>query len=590
MVDILLMASDRKLLFFSVMIIILLTGGFFIKQLLYARKILALQEELVQETLKGMSTEQKIGQLIHVGMPGKAMSPAILKELQEHYAGGVILFAANMQDKAQLSSLTKSLQEAALDATGIPLLISTDQEGGRVKRVGQWGVEQFPSAMAMGQADEVMLTEAVGFFTGLRLRELGIQVVLAPTLDINNNPENPVINTRSFGSDRAMVVRHGVALDRGLRKSGSLGSIKHFPGHGDTDTDSHLALPIIEKSLAELKEFELIPFEEAILQGAELVMSAHILFPALDKERPATLSPAVINGLLRTDLGFQGLVITDAMEMDAIDQNYSTERAAVMALQAGADILLLTSRGEVSDRMFNGVKDAIDSGELSMEQVDQSVLRQLRIKLNRGLFHEMKAPATLKEKYTDLQDIELLRQEQLQAEIARYAKMFPEGEPQINKIVSELSIKSLQKPFSGLNDSEQKSIILVTKPGSWKEFCPSKIKCVENWSMALTEAQSLKQATILLPLSKSRLKDWRSKVKAVKDLPVSLIGLYDDNPFLEISIPENGAVLASFSSTKASRAALVEKVVSGAGADVANLVSATAENAFQQDSINEFAP
>ena len=139
-------------------------------------------------------------------------------------------------------------------------------------------------------------------------------------------------------------------------------------------------------------------------------MSAHILFPALDKERPATLSPAVINGLLRTDLGFQGLVITDAMEMDAIDQNYSTERAAVMALQAGADILLLTSRGEVSDRMFNGVKDAIDSGELSMEQVDQSVLRQLRIKLNRGLFHEMKAHATLKEKYTDLQDIELLRQ------------------------------------------------------------------------------------------------------------------------------------------------------------------------------------
>lgn len=584
------MASDRKLLFFSVMIIIFLTGGFFIKQLLYARKILALQEELVQETLKSMSIEQKIGQLIHVGMPGKAMSPAILKELQEHYAGGVILFAANMQDKAQLSSLTKSLQEAALDATGIPLLISTDQEGGRVKRVGQWGVEQFPSAMAMGQADEVMLTEAVGFFTGLRLRELGIQVVLAPTLDINNNPENPVINTRSFGSDRAMVVRHGVALDRGLRKSGSLGSIKHFPGHGDTDTDSHLALPIIEKSLAELKDFELIPFEEAILQGAELVMSAHILFPALDKERPATLSPAVINGLLRTDLRFQGLVITDAMEMDAIDQNYSTERAAVMALQAGADILLLTSRGEVSDRMFNGVKDAIDSGELSMEQVDQSVLRQLRIKLNRGLFHEMQAPASLKEKYTDLQDIELLRQEQLQAELARYAKMFPEGESQINKIVSELSIKSLQKPFAGLNDSEQRGIILVAKPGSWKEFCTSKIKCVETWSSALNEAENQKQATILVPLSKSRLKDWSLKVKAVESLPVNLIGLYDDNPFLEITIPGNGAVLASFSSTKASRAALVEKIISGEGADVANLVSSTTENAFQQDSINEFAP
>jgi beta-N-acetylhexosaminidase len=583
------MASDRKLLFFSVMIIIVLTGVFFVKQLLYAKKIIELQEELVQETLRSMTKEQKIGQLIHVGMPGKAMSPAILKELQEHYAGGVILFAANMQDKDQLSSLTKSLQEAALDATGIPLLISTDQEGGRVKRVGQWGVEQFPSAMAIGQADEVMLTEAVGFFTGLRLRELGIQVVLAPTLDINNNPENPVINTRSFGSDRAMVVRHGVALDRGLRKSGSLGSIKHFPGHGDTDTDSHLALPIIEKNLKELKEFELIPFEEAILQGAELVMSAHILFPALDKKRPATLSPAIINGLLRTDLGFQGLVITDAMEMDAIDQNYSTERAAVMALQAGSDILLLTSRGEVSDRMFNGVKEAIDSGELSMEQVNQSVLRQLRIKLNRGLFHEFKAPTSLKEKYTDLKEIENLRVEQLNSEIKHYSKMFPAGESQINQIVSELSIKSLQKPFSGLNDAGRKNIIFVTKPIYWKQFCTEAINCVESWGEALKIAGE-EAKIIVVPLSKNRLKDWSRKVKTVQNLPITLIGLYDDNPFLEISIPEKGAVLASFSSTKESRAALLQKVISGSAADVANLVSGQTESTFQQDSINEFAP
>ncbi|MBP9889243.1 MAG: glycoside hydrolase family 3 protein, partial [Leptospiraceae bacterium] len=249
------------------------------------------------EIVSKMTDEEKAGQVIHIAIPKNYLDEVAISELQKVRPGGVILFGVNVGKKKEIRALTKGLQLEMKNLNSPPLFISIDQEGGRVVRVEK-GVTSFPGALAIGQTKNPSYAFNAGLITSYELNKLGINLLLAPVLDVNNNPENPVINTRSFG----MTLDAGdlaISFERGARLGGAIPVIKHFPGHGDTNVDSHLGLPVIEKTEAELLDFELIPFQKSIQEGAKAVMSAHIIYPNLDKKYPSTLSKKILTDILR---------------------------------------------------------------------------------------------------------------------------------------------------------------------------------------------------------------------------------------------------------------------------------------------------
>lgn len=334
------------------------------------------------DVLRHMSIERQIGQLLMIGFPGKKATANVLELIQSGYVGGVILFTRNLGAPQQIIRLTTTLQEAARAAGyPFPLLIATDQENGIVRRTGS-GVTSFPGNMALGALNSVAATEAVARATGDELRALGITMNLAPVVDISNNPANPVIGVRSFGADPEMVARMGAAAVRGYRAAGVVGTIKHFPGHGDTEVDSHLALPSVPHDIQRLEAVELVPFRRAIATGAEAVMTAHVAMPAItgSSTLPATLAPDVIRGLLRTHLNFEGVVITDCLEMRAISSSVGIASGAVQALNAGADIVLISHRYDRQMTGLTAICAAVEQGEISAETIRAAAERVLRLK------------------------------------------------------------------------------------------------------------------------------------------------------------------------------------------------------------------
>jgi beta-N-acetylhexosaminidase len=269
-------------------------------------------------------------------------------------------------------------------AANVPLLIAADLESGPGMRIR--GGAAFPGNMALGATDRELDAYEVGRVTALEGRAVGIQLDFAPVVDVNNNPGNPIINVRSFGQNPRRVAELADAFIRGLREHGMLSTAKHFPGHGDTNTDSHMALPLITADRARLDSVELVPFRAAVRQGTDAVMTAHIALAGLDgaPTPPATLSPFVLDTLLRRDLGFAGLVVTDALNMGAIVSRYGAAQAAVMALEAGADILLMPADPGAA---IDAVVDAVARGEISESRLDSSVARVVAAKARVGLFH-----------------------------------------------------------------------------------------------------------------------------------------------------------------------------------------------------------
>ncbi len=336
-----------------------------------------------------MTLEEQIGQLLVVGFWGTTATPEIVDLIQNYHAGSIILFSRNVQDAQQVLELTHSLQMIAKAAgQRSPLLIAIDQENGMVQRLGQ-GTTLFPGNMALGAIGSEQIAYDVAQATGRELKALGINMNLAPVVDVNNNPTNPVIGVRSFGEDPHQVARLGAAAVKGYRAGGVIATLKHFPGHGDTAVDSHLALPTIPYTLERLEEIELIPFRSGIEAGADSVMIAHISFPdMLDKSAfyarqdvlPATVSPAVVQGLLREKLGFEGVIISDCLEMKAIADTIGTERGAVMALQAGIDLALVSHTYMRQRGSVEAIQSAVQTGELSPEVVRQAAERVLRLK------------------------------------------------------------------------------------------------------------------------------------------------------------------------------------------------------------------
>ena len=346
----------------------------------------ALTDAEIEATLNRMSIDEKIGQLLIVGIGGKQVSQVAKAHITKRFAGGIILFRRNIQSPQQVANLTTELQQVAVQTpNAIPLFIAIDQEGGIVTRLKK-GATVFPGNLALGATRSESLAEKAGEITALELAAVGINLNFAPVMDINTNPRNPVIGVRAYGDSPMLVSQLGTAYIRGLQANGVLATAKHFPGHGDTHVDSHKKLPTVGHDEERMNAVELAPFRAAIEARVAAMMSAHILYPALDADTPATLSHRVLTGLLREQLGFEGLIITDDLEMQAIDAHYQTGNAAVMAIQAGADIVMVPWSLKKQQQAYNALRNAVKRGKISVSRLNQSVQRILKTKNDFGLF------------------------------------------------------------------------------------------------------------------------------------------------------------------------------------------------------------
>nr|WP_245252242.1 beta-N-acetylhexosaminidase [Paenibacillus sediminis] len=332
-----------------------------------------------------MNLRQKIGQMLLCGFEGTEVTNELKRFIEEQQIGGVIYFARNVESAQQVARLTEQLQDIAVRSGNVPLWISIDQEGGMVARITE-GITLMPGNMAVAAAGSLDSAYKLANLSGKELRELGINMNFAPVLDVNNNPGNPVIGVRSFGESAESAAEYGARMVHGYQDAGVAATAKHFPGHGDTDVDSHLDLPTIAHSWDRVERIELVPFKRAIQEGVDAMMSAHIYFPALEtKKLPATLSHAILTGLLRERLGYKGIIMTDCMEMNAIAEHYGTVQASVMAIEAGADIVLVSHTPELQIGAIEAIERAVQEGQISEDRINASVTRVLALKAKRGI-------------------------------------------------------------------------------------------------------------------------------------------------------------------------------------------------------------
>lgn len=325
-------------------------------------------------------TVRKVGQRFMVGFRGHEASRDVKRLIRDFGAGSVILFARNVDAPEQLAELVRELQETARDAGhDLPLLVAVDQEGGRVARLKEpW--TRWPPLRAVGQAGSEDHARGMGAALAEELRACGIRCDFAPVMDVDTNPNNPVIGDRSFGGDPEQVGRLGVAMIRGLQEKGVAACAKHFPGHGDTDVDSHLELPAVDHSLSRLHDVELRPFQKAVEAGVAAVMSAHVVVRELDDKLPATLSPRVIDELLRKQLKFEGVVFTDDMDMKAVAKHWPPAQAALLAAKAGCDVLSYCASHDAQVEALEGLIRAHEAQEISTVAMDDACERVKRLK------------------------------------------------------------------------------------------------------------------------------------------------------------------------------------------------------------------
>jgi beta-N-acetylhexosaminidase len=317
-----------------------------------------------------MSLDREVSSLFCIGFHGTSPSPEVL-ELLRRGVHGVILFARNVESAEQVATLAAELKRAA----GRPLLVAIDQEGGRVARLrAPQGFTELPPMRALGESGDEALAREVGALLGRELRAVGVDQDYAPVVDVDTNPANPVIGDRAFSRDPAAVGRLGAALAAGLQAEGVAACAKHFPGHGDTSQDSHKDLPRLPHDLARLREVELAPFRTLARAGVAAVMTAHVVFEALDPRRPATLSPEVMR-LLRDEVGFRGCAVSDDLEMKAVAEHFPLEEAAPGAVLAGVDALLVCHRADVQHRAIDLVRIAAEDGRIPRERLAEARAR-----------------------------------------------------------------------------------------------------------------------------------------------------------------------------------------------------------------------
>ncbi len=491
--------------------------------------------DFAAKQVRKMSVDEKVGQLIHVGINARfanQQSP-FYKDLHRHVVenkiGGVIFFGAPIYETTHLAN---RMQEAAK----IPLLMSLDAETGIGMRFED--ATNFPWAMAVAATGEPEFARRMGVVTGREARAIGIQHVYAPVLDVNNNAANPVINVRSFGEDPEDVARFGVAFAQGVQSQKVIATAKHFPGHGDTSVDSHRGLPIIELPRERLNSVELVPFKRAVDAGIGSIMIAHIALPQIDSEQvkplkeykggdaehgaeivsesafvPATLSAKVQTDLLRKEMGFKGLIVSDAMSMSGLTLYFTQEEAGVRAFLAGTDIL---EKPADVDAMLRGLKAAVASGRIPMSRLDESVTRQLAWKHELGLF---------KEQITPLEQIDQVV-----------------SSPDVTALTDEIATRAITLVRSGENalplDRSKKIAVVGISNG----FDGGNVMNPLNGAL---RASGLQFTQAYLQENSLR-QNVEAARKAVSEADVVVVGLYGrvrSGAKNSVGIPENGAAL-----------------------------------------------
>lgn len=347
-------------------------------------------EKWVQQTLAKMTLEEKLGQMVMVYYWGRFTSTEdpdfreLLREVKDQHIGGLILQAQRTPTGVERSQVypTAALSNELQSAAKVPLLVAADFENGTAMRLADG--TSLPSAMAVAATGDPRDAFTMGKITAIEARAAGLNWIFAPVADVNDNPDNPIINTRSFGEDPARVAKFVAQFIRGVQENGAMATAKHFPGHGDVNTDSHVSVPVVPGDLAELNRVELVPFRAAIAAEVGAVMSGHLVVPALEPDRnvPATLSPRILTDLLRKKMGFDGIEVTDALDMAGVTAIDSPPNVAVRAINAGIDVLLIPPN---PDAAIAAMKQAVESGELPITKVNQAVLRILRAKARLNL-------------------------------------------------------------------------------------------------------------------------------------------------------------------------------------------------------------
>lgn len=335
-------------------------------------------EGSAEEILKKMSLAEKAGQMVIVGLEGTVVNNDIEKMITDYHVGGIILFRRNIVDSSQLLDLLNSLKETNAK-NRLPLFLSVDEEGGRVSRLPA-DLLEMPEARLVGEVNDAGFAYQTGLLLAERLKIFGFNLNFAPVLDINSNPFNPVIGSRAYGNNPDVVTRIGIQTAKGLRDGGIIPVVKHFPGHGDTDVDSHVGLPVLDFNLERLKTFQLQPFMAAIDINIEAVMTAHILLPRIDNQYPASLSEKTVTEILKEQLNFNGIAVTDDLTMGAISNYFPIEQAVVQAVKAGNDLLLVCHDVKTQYSALEGLIEAVESGEIAEERINSSVLKIIRLK------------------------------------------------------------------------------------------------------------------------------------------------------------------------------------------------------------------
>lgn len=332
----------------------------------------------IQATIDKMSLKEKIGQLVMVGVDSTSMDRRIKKLIQQQHVSGAILFTKNLESVQQAKQLINNLKKSNANNPA-SLFIGIDEEGGRVSRMPEEFLST-PASREIGDSADLNWAYHTGQVIAMKVASLGFNINFAPVLDIDSNSNNPVIGDRSFGSSPAKVSDFGITQMKGMQSEQVISVVKHFPGHGDTTSDSHIQLPTIDHPKSRLMQVELLPFQRAITKGADAVMVGHLLVTAYDNDSPASMSKTIISGLLREELDFNGVVVADDMTMGAIQDNYDIGEAAVQSIKAGSDLILVCHDYDNAESVINGIKYAVQADEITEMRIDQSVERILKLK------------------------------------------------------------------------------------------------------------------------------------------------------------------------------------------------------------------
>lgn len=336
----------------------------------------------VEDKISTMTLEEKVGQMMFYGVNGTNVDDKVVNLFEDQHAGGIILYGHRNFWGSSLDNNVKyvnSIKKANRQNSDIPLFIGFDEEGGSMSQLPQ-ELMRTPSKGELGNTNDSSLATGIGAGTAKKLKLLGINTDFGTVLDINTNKNNPIIGVRSYGSTQEKVTEFGINELKAIQNEGVIPTVKHFPGHGDTEVDSHLGLPSLNHDLNRLKSTELVPFQTAMNNGVDMVMTAHIMLPQIDKEYPATMSKKILTDLLRDEMGYKGVIITDDLEMQAISKNWDLGEAAIKSVEAGADILLVCHTIENQQKVYNAVVQGVNDGKIDENRIDESVRRILRLK------------------------------------------------------------------------------------------------------------------------------------------------------------------------------------------------------------------